>query len=210
MRPRKKDLKDLDNMKKPIIATLMMIPLLTLTGCVIKSNDNVEKYERIYNEMLNNQDFHTELYIFPTKIDTKQVTGFSSKSRDDLFTGSYLLYLSMQYDQSQFDAELERLDAVKAEIEIPNNVIKTKYIIHDAQTSQYVTINKNGRYEYVKYNAETLEIAYVSNQLFSWEESGIKKDHKFEDISIPASIADGNNEYNMYYYYEADIGYYVD
>lgn len=190
--------------------TLMMIPLLTLSGCVIKTNNNFEKYEEIYNQMLENQDFHTELYIFPKTIDTKQVANFSSKSRDDLFTGSYLFYLAMKYDQKQFDAELERLSTVKAEIEIPNNVIKTKCIIHDAQTSQYVTINKSGRYEYVKYNAETLEIAYVSNQLFAWEESGIKKDHKFEDISIPASIADGNNEYNMYYYYEADIGYYVD
>ena len=73
-----------------------------------------------------------------------------------------------------------------------------------------MTINKSGRYEYVKYNAETLEIAYVSNQLFAWEESGIKKDHKLEDITIPSEIADGNNEYNMYYYYQEDIGYYAD
>ena len=210
MRPLKRGLKDLDNMKKPIIMTLMMIPLLTLSGCVIKTNNNFEKYEEIYNQMLENQDFHTELYIFPTKIDTKLVTGFSSKSRDDLFTGSYLFYLAMKYDQKQFDAELERLSTVKADIEIPNNIIKTKYIIHDAQTSQFVTINKGGRYEYAKYNTETFEIAYVSNQLFSWEESGIKKDHKLEDSTIPSEIADGNNEYNMYYYYQEDIGYYVD
>ena len=115
----------------------------------------------------------------------------------------------MKYEESQFNAELERLDAVKAEIEIPNNVFKTKNIIKDTQTSQYVTISKNSRYEYAKYNAETYEIAYVSNQLFSWVESGVKEEHKFKAITIPNEIADGENAYNMYYYYEADIGYYV-
>ena len=196
-------------MKKLIIAPLMMIPFLALGGCAIRSDDNVEKYEVLYNKMVSNQDFHTELYIFPKKIDTKQVTNFSSKSRDDLFNGSYLFYLVMKYEESQFNAELERLDAVKAEIEIPKNVIKTKYIIKDTETSQYVTINENSCYEYVKYNTETYEIAYVSNQLFSWAESGINLDHKIEDIEIPSEIADGKNAYNMYYYYEADIGYYV-
>ena len=196
-------------MKKLIIAPLMMIPILTLGSCAIKSDNNVEKYETLYNEMVSNQDFHTELYIFPKKIDTKQVVSFSSKSREDLFNGSYLFYLVMKYEESQFNAELERLDAVKAEIEIPNNVFKTKNIIKDTQTSQYVTISKNSRYEYVKYNAETYEIVYVSNQLFSWAESGIKEEHRFKDITIPNEIADGKNAYNMYYYYEADTGYYV-
>ena len=209
MRPQKKDLKDLDSMKKLIIAPLMMIPFLTLGGCAIRTDNNVEKYEELYNEMIDTLDFHTELYIFPKKIDTKQATYFSSKSRDDLLTGSYLFYLVMKYEESQFNAELERLDAVKAEIEIPNNVFKTKNIIKDTQTSQYVTISKNSRYEYAKYNAETYEIAYVSNQLFSWAESGVKEEHKFKDIKIPNEIADGDNAYNMYYYYEADIGYYV-
>ena len=196
-------------MKKLIIAPLMMIPFLALGGCAIRSDDNVEKYEELYNKMVSNQDFHTELYIFPRKIDTKQAVAFSTKSRDDLFNGSYLFYLVMKYEESQFNAELERLDAVKAEIEIPNNVVKTKKIIKDTKTSQYVTISKNSNYEYVKYNAETYEIVYVSNQLFSWTESGINIDHKYEDIEIPSEIADGKNEYNMYYYYESDIGYYV-
>ena len=196
-------------MKKLIIAPLMMIPFLALGGCAIRSDDNVEKYEELYNKMVSNQDFHTELYIFPRKIDTKQAVAFSTKSRDDLFNGSYLFYLVMKYEESQFNAELERLDAVKAEIEIPNNVVKTKKIIKDTKTSQYVTISKNSNYEYVKYNTETYEIVYVSNQLFSWTECGINIDHKYEDIEIPSEIADGKNEYNMYYYYEGDIGYYV-
>ena len=115
----------------------------------------------------------------------------------------------MKYDQNQFNAELERLDAIKADIEIPNNVFKTKNIIKDTDTSQYVTITQNSRYEYVKYNAETLEIAYVSNQLFTWRETGIKNEYLYKDIKIPTELDNGDNSYNMYYYRVDDIGYYV-
>ena len=205
----KKDLKDLDNMKKPIIATLMMIPFLTLGGCATKANNNVNQYETLLKQSINNSDFHSELYVFPSEINTENAVAFSYKTREDLFTGSYLLYLVMEYDQNQFNAELERLDAIKADIEIPNNVFKTKSIIKDTDTSQYVTITQNSRYEYVKYNSETLEIAYVSNQLFTWKETGIKNEYLYKDIKIPTELDDGDNSYNMYYYRVDDIGYYV-
>ena len=196
-------------MKKPIIATLMMIPFLTLGGCATKANNNVNQYETLLKQSINNSDFHSELYIFPNKINTENAIAFSYKTREDLFTGSYLLYLVMKYDQNQFNAELERLDAIKADIEIPNNVFKTKNIIKDTDTSQYVTITQNSRYEYVKYNSETLEIAYVSNQLFTWKETGIKNEYLYKDIKIPTELDDGDNSYNMYYYRVDDIGYYV-
>ncbi len=209
MRPLKRDLKDLDNMKKPIIATLTMIPFLTLGGCATKANNDINQYEILLKQSINNSDFHSELYVFPGEINTENAVAFSYKTREDLFTGSYLLYLVMKYDQNQFSAELERLDAIKADIEIPNNVFKTKNIIKDTDTSQYVTITHNSRYEYVKYNSDTLEIAYVSNQLFTWRETGIKNEYLYKDIKVPAELDDGDNSYNMYYYYEADIGYYV-
>lgn len=196
-------------MKKPIIATLMMIPFLTLGGCATKANNNVNQYETLLKQSINNSDFHSELYVFPSEINTENAIAFSYKTREDLFTGSYLLYLVMKYDQNQFNAELERLDAIKADIEIPNNVFKTKSIIKDTDTSQYVTITQNSRYEYVKYNSETLEIAYVSNQLFTWRETGIKNEYLYKDIKIPTELDDGDNSYNMYYYRVDDIGYYV-
>ena len=205
----KKDLKDSDNMKKPIIATLMMIPFLTLGGCATKANNDINQYETLLNQSINNSDFHSELYVFPNEINTENAIAFSYKTREDLFTGSYLLYLVMKYDQNQFNAELERLDAIKADIEIPNNVFKTKNIIKDTDTSQYVTITQNSRYEYAKYNSEALEIAYVSNQLFTWKETGIKNEYLYKDIKVPIELDDDGNSYNMYYYYEADIGYYV-
>lgn len=205
----KKDLKDSDNMKKPIIATLMTIPFLTLGGCATKANYDVNQYETLLNQSINNSDFHSELYVFPSEINTENAVAFFYKTREDLFTGSYLLYLVMKYDQNQFNAELERLDAIKADIEIPNNVFKTKNIIKDTDTSQYVTITQNSRYEYVKYNSETLEIAYVSNQLFTWKETGIKNEYLYKDIKIPTELDDGDNSYNMYYYRVDDIGYYV-
>jgi hypothetical protein len=209
MRPLKRDLKDLDNMKKPIIATLMMIPFLTLGGCATKANNDISQYETLLKQSINNSDFHSELYVFPSEINTENAIAFSYKTREDLFTGSYLLYLVMKYDQNQFDAELNRLDVIKADIEIPNNVFKTKNIIKDTDTSQYVTITQNSRYEYVKYNSETLEIAYVSNQLFTWKETGIKNEYLYKDIKIPTELDDGDNSYNMYYYRVDDIGYYV-
>lgn len=196
-------------MKKPIITTLMMIPFLALGGCATKANNNVNQYETLLKQSIDNSDFHSELYVFPSEINTENAVAFSYKTREDLFTGSYLLYLVMKYDQNQFNAELERLDAIKADIEIPNNVFKTKNIIKDTDTSQYVTITQNSRYEYVKYNAETLEIAYVSNQLFTWRETGIKNEYLYKDIKIPTELDNGDNSYNMYYYRVDDIGYYV-
>ncbi len=196
-------------MKKPIITTLMMIPFLTLGGCATKANNDINQYETLLNQSINNSDFHSELYVFPSEINTENAVAFSYKTREDLFTGSYLLYLVMKYDQNQFNAELERLDTIKADIEIPNNVFKTKNIIKDTDTSQYVTITQNSRYEYVKYNSETLEIAYVSNQLFTWRETGIKNEYLYKDIKVPAELDDGDNSYNMYYYRVDDIGYYV-
>lgn len=196
-------------MKKPIIATLMMIPFLTLSGCATKANNDISQYETLLKQSIDNSDFHSELYVFPSEINTENAIAFSYKTREDLFTGSYLLYLVMKYDQNQFSAELERLDAIKADIEIPNNVFKTKNIIKDTNTSQYLTITQNSRYEYVKYNSETLEIAYVSNQLFTWKETGIKNEYLYKDIKVPTELDDGDNSYNMYYYRVDDIGYYV-
>ena len=209
MSPLKRDLKGLDNMRKPIITTLMMMPFLILGGCATKANNDINQYETLLNQSFDEFDFHSEFYVFPSKINTENAIAFSYKSREDLFTGSYLLYLVMKYDQNEFNTELERLDAVKADFEIKPGVFKTKSIIKDVNTSQYVTICKDSRYEYVKYNSETLEIAYVSNQLFSWKETGIKADYLYKDIKVPTELDDGGNSYNMYYYYEADIGYYV-
>ena len=95
--PQKKDLKDWDNMRKPIVATLMMIPFLTLGGCASRTNDDVNKYEEVLEKAVQNSDFHSQLYIFPKKVDVNSVTNFRYMERDDLFNGSYLLYLSVYY-----------------------------------------------------------------------------------------------------------------
>ena len=193
-------------MRKPIVATLMMIPFLALGGCASRTNDDVNKYEEVLAKAVQNSDFHSQLYVFPKKVDVNNVTNFRYMERDDLFNGSYLLYLSVKYNQTQFDAELERLDSVKAEF---NSQKATKPLLKFVDKSEYVAINRNSRYEYVKYDSESLEIAYVSNQIYEWAETGVKKEHLFEEVTIPSELDDGGNSYNMYYYYEADIGYYV-
>ncbi len=184
----------------------MMIPFLTLGGCVSRTNDDVNKYEEVLTKAVQNSDFHTALYVFPKKVDVNSVTNFRYMERDDLFNGSYLLYLSVKYNQAQFDAELERLDSVKADFNAHN---AAKPLLKFADKAEYVAISRNSSYEYVKYDTESLEIAYVSNQIYEWIETGVKKEHLFEDITIPSELDDGGNSYNMYYYYEGDIGYYV-
>ena len=94
-------------MKKLFITTLMLIPLVTLSGCAIRTNDNLENYENLLTQAIENQDFHTELYIFPKTIDINKATAFSFKSRDDLFNGSYLFYLSMRYEQVEFSSVID-------------------------------------------------------------------------------------------------------
>ena len=75
----------------------------------------------------------------------------------DLMNGSYFFYLVMNYDEENFNNELTRLDSIKGHF--PNG--ETKSIIHYEDESIYLTINRDSRYEYVKYNKEKLEIAYV-------------------------------------------------
>ena len=50
-------------------------------------------------------------------------------------------------------------------------------------------------------------LTILSNQLSSWEASGVSKEHLIDVIPLDDEDAPGG--YNMYYYYVDDIGYYV-
>ena len=180
---------------------LLIIPAL-LTSCAWKNTD-VKNYRAKLLECREEADFHTELYIFPEDTDEGTPTKFFYRKMEDLFTGTYVLYLVMEYDEAHYLSEIDRLSKVEARFS--NGEVKT--IIHSVDDSVYLTIQKNGRYEYAKYNPDKYEIAYVSNQLSSWEASGVKDEHIVTDVAV-----DDDNEfggYNMYYYYVGDVGYYV-
>ena len=193
---------------------LVLLPAL-LCSCGFSSNSNIDTYDEALKAAVDNDDFHTQLYIFPKSTNKGTPTNFAYKSMDDLFTGSYFMYLVMSYDEASFNSELERISGIYGHF--PNG--ETKSIIHYEEESIYLTINRDKKYEYVKYDKDSLEIAYVSNQLFSWATARVDSRHSLPSLTIPSNLDDGDNSYNMYYFYtdEPDgmggtvhIGMYVD
>ena len=186
---------------KRVFKVAAIFPVVFLAGCKNYVNNDVNKYDELREKYIKEVDFHSELYIFPEQIDKGRVIKFRSQYQESLFTGSYLFYLVYQFSDD-YEDEINRLSSIKAEFK--NG--QSKSIIHYEKQSLFLTICKDNRYEYAKYESSTKRITYVSNQLYPWEE--IKID-SIESIKIPKSLDDGENSYNMYYFYEGDIGYYV-
>ena len=190
--------------KHRILRILPVFPALFCVGCETHTKSNVEDYFDIMKECRENSDFHTQLYLFPETIENTEIVTFLYQETSDLFTGSYFFYLVLTYSQEGFETELNRLSNVKAEYK--NGVIKP--VLSYPELSSFLTINKDHRYEYAIYDKENLEIAYISNQLYEWEQLTILKEkHYMPTFVIPEQYDDGKNTYNMYYYYENDIGY---
>ena len=189
---------------KSHLLLLTTLPLL-LTSCLGKSDkyDNIEEYNKWLNEAVENSDFHSELYIFPTEIDKESAKSFLYRTKESLFNGSYFLYLVMEYDETAYNGEIERLSNVKATFS--NGEVKS--VIHNEEKKVYLTIQQNNRHEYAYYDETKHLIAYVSNQLFDWGMTGIEKEYCIEDV--PLEEKDLYDGYNMYYLYQGDVGYYV-
>lgn len=186
-----------------ILRILPVFPALFCFSCKKTEKTDVEEYVDILNECINDRDFHSQLYIFPKSIEGLDIKKFVFSNTTDLFNGSWLMYLGLKWDEHGFNAELERLNNVKA-------VYKTgdvKPIIKFEDKSLYLTICKDNRYEYALYNKETFEIYYVSNQLYEWKDTPVAAEHILPSVTIPSELDDGNNSYNIYYRYEGDIGW---
>ena len=191
--------------KTKIFGFLLVFPLLLLS-CKTDTRTNAEQYLDDLKEYREKSDFHSQLYIFPDSL-SGEIVKYVISETDDLFTGSYFYYLVLEYEQSLFDLELARLNEVKAVYPNHNNIVKR--IIHYPEQSTYLTIMKDNRYEYALYNKETLQIAYISNQLYDWKELPLLPEHSMPSLVIPAEYDDGNNTYNLYYYYDGDVGWEV-
>ena len=181
-----------------------ILPLFSVVfcSCNTTTKTDYESYQDILKECIEASDFHTQLYIFAESIEGLEIKKFCFSNTEILFTGDWLMYLVIRWDEAGFNNELSRLDQVKSSFS--NG--KEKPIIKYEEQSLYLTINKDNRYEYALYESETHEIVYVSNQLYLWDDIPVEKEHILPSVTIPSEFDDGDNSYNMYYYYEGDIG----
>ena len=190
--------------KRLFLSILPIFPVLFCSGCNTHTKSNVEDYLDILKEAREKFDFHTQLYLCPDTIEGTEIVTFLYQETSDLFTGSYFFYLVLTYSEEGFNAEVERMGNVKAEYK--NGVVKP--VLSYPEQSAFLTINKDNRYEYALYNKERLEIAYISNQLYQWSQLTILDSrHSMPSFTIPEQYDDGKNTYNMYYYYEGNVGY---
>lgn len=190
-------------MKSKFWSVILVVPF-ALTGCkTIKIND-INRYDELLKKCKDESDFHSELFIFPEKIDKKRIKNFKYQWTEDLFTGSFLFYLVYDWGDG-YDEEIKRISNVKAVFKDRGE----KSILHYEKQKMYVTIyNEDGcRYEFAKYDSAKKIISYTSNQIYNWEDIGLEKPEK---ITIPKELQDWNEFYNMYYFYEGDIGYYIE
>ena len=188
-----------------LIKLALLPPVLFCAGCTKYTKTNAEEYVEILQEARSEQDFHTELYIFPETIDGAEIKAFYYAHMDDLFTGSFLLYVVLAYDEETYSAELERIKSLKADF----GDEKIKKPIEFPEKNLILTVYQNVRFEYVIYEESTHEIAYISNQIFDWKETPVDEKYVVPEITIPAEIDDRENMYNMYYWCEGDVGIYI-
>ena len=192
---------------KRLLKTLLVLPVNWCTSCETHTQTNAEDYLDLVKEIKENFDFHTHLYTFPETIEGKEIKKFYYQETEVPFTGSYFFYLVLEYAEEDYQSELERLANVKAVYS--NGVVKP--IIAYPEQNAFLSIMKDNRYEYVLYDSETLEICYLSNQLYRWDELGmIEERHKMPEFVIPSEYDDGENSYNMYYWFTGDVGYEVE
>ena len=190
-----------------ILKILGILPVFSsvLCSCNTDKRTDYEAYKDTLEECVADRDFHTQLYIFPESIEGLEITNFYFSHTTDLFTGSWLMYLGLKWDETGFNNELNRLNGIKA---VYNTGLE-KPVIKYEDEHLFLTVMRDNRYEYALYNSETLEIVYISNQLYPWKETPVKSEHILPDIVIPKELDDGSNTYNIYYRYEGDVGWEV-
>ena len=159
--------------KIPKISRIFLLfPVFFCMSCDTTTKTNAEDYHDTLTECISDGDFHSQLYIFPESIEGLEITRFYFSNTTNPFTGSWLLYLGIKWDEENFNNELKRLDQIEAVYPRYNS---KKPIIKYEEKSLYLTINRDMRYEYVLYYMDTKEIVYISNQLYPWEETPIEE-----------------------------------
>lgn len=188
-----------------LFRAVAVLPFILCAGCTKSTKTNAEEYLEILQEAKGESDFHTELYIFPESIEGLEIKVFYYAHMTDLFTGSFLMYIVLGYEEEGFNKELERISSVEAVF----SEDKIKKPIHYPDERMYLIVKQNARFEYAMYNETTFEIAYISNQIFEWKDTPVETQYVIPEVTIPDELDDGKNMYNMYYWYDGDVGIYV-
>ena len=142
------------------------------------------------------------LNIFPKTIEGVEVIDYSYQYMNTLFDPTARIYLECRYDEEAYQAEIARLQGIKAEHEG-----KVQTVIYDTENFNYpayVTINGNDHcYEYALLLGEG-RIAYIHMEFIKEEEVAFSADY------LPKTYEEGDKGYSMYIFYQKDgSGYYA-
>lgn len=165
--------------------------------------NDVENYQLYLEELKNNSDAHTGLYIFPKEVNIDSVEEFRYAHEDGVFDGSYLYYLTVSYNEEAYENEVNRIKKLSVKfVEEKKNIL---YAETGFNYPAYVSIfDGNGTYEYTLLNKEKHKIVYIYNQLFDFKHEGVNEEYTPQDYSVSKDKRDTRSKgYNMYYIYDS-------
>jgi hypothetical protein len=167
---------------------------------IIKEN-NIDNYLEYLNDLQLNKDVHSKLYIFPSKINKEKTELFEYLRKESLFDGSYLFYIIINYDENEYNEEINRIKEVKKIFKYGE---KYPIYVEGDKYPAYITISDGyDTYEYALLDEENNKIIYVFRQLYYYD-SKLKNEYYFE-YKVPKNQRDIKRPgYNMYYYYDSD------
>ena len=148
-----------------ILGVVFVVASFMVLNFKKEDHTNIEEYSSNLTKLIESQDVRSGLKIFPTEVNKDKVKEFKYYSEDDLFVGSYLYYLVVDYDKDEFNAEVERIKSVNQPF---RDIVKNIFFAKTGfKYPAYITIwDGNGTYEYALVDEENTTIAYVLNQLF--------------------------------------------
>ena len=164
----------------------------------IKTYEDESNYELYLSDLIQNNDVHSLLYLFPSTLKNGRVTEFKYMEQDGLFDGSYYYYLVMNYDGDNYDKEYKRISSLELNYGSTKKTPIKDYIKYDT----FITIYDNyNTFEYALFDKENNRIIYIFNQLFNWNEIGLENKYTLTEYNI--DIKDTKQlGYNMYYLYD--------
>lgn len=142
------------------------------------------------------------LSIFPKTIEEAEVIDYRYQYMNTLFDPAARIYLECRYDEEAYQAEIARLQGIKAEHDG-----KVQTVLYDTENFDYpayVTINGNDHcYEYALLLGEG-RIAYIHMEYIKEEDVIFSADY------LSKAYEEEDKGYSMYIFYQKDgSGYYV-